>query len=221
MAMRDTMGQAASLTGGYDSSYGQAVGQQQYDASLQGLAELIPELYQTAYERYQDQGDALQKQYDLLGRQADLEYNRYRDELGDWQKERAWQQEREDDAYDRAADAYSRLYALIAATGYAPTEEELSGAGMSQEAAEALRYEYLRQTGQLPPVDNGGGYSGSYQSSSKKLKLSDVEKAVTGVKHSNQQKQLFETYRQAIDSGKAGFTLQELNQLFRDHHWHS
>ena len=178
MAMKDTMGQAAALTGGYGSSYGQAVGQQQYDASLQGLAELIPELYQTAYERYQDQGAALQKQYELLGRQADLDYDRYRDELGDWQRERAWQQEREDDAYDRASDAYSRLYALIAATGYVPTEEELSGAGMSQEAAEALRYEYLRQTGQLPPAAGGdsGGYE--YHSSSKKLKLSDVEKAL-------------------------------------------
>lgn len=221
MAMKDTMGQAAALTGGYGSSYGQAVGQQQYDASLQGLAELIPELYQTAYERYQDQGAALQKQYELLGRQADLDYDRYRDELGDWQRERAWQQEREDDAYDRASDAYSRLYALIAATGYVPTEEELSGAGMSQEAAEALRYEYLRQTGQLPPAAGGdsGGYE--YHSSSKKLKLSDVEKAMDGVKHSNRQKELFETYKQAIDSGKASFTLQQLNQLFRDHHWHS
>ena len=33
-AMRDTVGQAASLTGGYGNSYGQAVGQQQYDAYL-------------------------------------------------------------------------------------------------------------------------------------------------------------------------------------------
>ena len=221
MAMKDTMGQAAALTGGYGSSYGQAVGQQQYDASLQGLAELIPELYQTAYERYQDQGAALQKQYELLGRQAALDYDRYRDELGDWQRERAWQQEREDDAYDRAADAYSRLYALIAATGYVPTEEELSGAGMSQEAAEALRYEYLRQTGQLPPAAGGDSGSYHYHSSSKKLKLSDVEKAMDGVKHSNRQKELFETYKPAIDSGKASFTLQQLNQLFRDHHWHS
>ena len=221
MAMKDSMGQAAALTGGYGSSYGQAVGQQQYDASLQGLAELIPELYQTAYERYQDQGEALQKQYELLGRQADRDYDRYRDELGDWQQERAWQQDREDAAYDRAADAYSRLYALIAATGYVSTEEELSGAGMSQEAAEALRYEYLRQTDQLPPAS--GGDSGGYytHSSAKKLKLSDVEKAMDGVKHSNRQKELFESYREAIENGKASFTLQELNQLFRDHHWHS
>ena len=97
----------------------------------------------------------------------------------------------------------------------------ITDTGMSQEAAEALRYEYLRQTGQLPPA--AGGDSGGYQyhSSSNKLKLSDVEKAMDGVKHSNRQKELFETYKQAIDSGKASFTLQQLNQLFRDHHWHS
>ena len=221
MAMRDTMGQEAALTGGYDSSYGQAVGQQQYDASLQGLTELIPELYQTAYERYQDQGQDLQRQYDLLGKQADRDYARYRDELGDWQNERAWQQGREDAAYDRTADAYSRLYALIAATGYVPTEEELSGAGMSQEAADALRNEYLRQTGQLPPAEGSSGSTGGYRSSSKKISLNDVTDAVSGVKHSNRQKELFETYRQAISDGKASFTLKQLNELFRKNHWYS
>jgi hypothetical protein len=221
MAMKDSMGQAAALTGGYDSSYGQAVGQQQYDASLRGLSELIPELYQQAYRMYRDQGDALEQQYELLGKQADRDYDRYRDELGDWRTERDWQQDRENDAYDRAADAYARLYALISATGYSPTAEELAAAGMSQEAAEALRYEYLRQTGQLPSTS--GGDSGGYytHSSAKKLKLSDVEKAMDGVKHSNRQKELFESYREAIENGKASFTLQELNQLFRDHHWHS
>ena len=35
LAMKDTMGQAAALTGGYGSTYGQAVGQQSYDAYLQ------------------------------------------------------------------------------------------------------------------------------------------------------------------------------------------
>ena len=43
-AMRDTMGQAAGLTGGYGSSYAQSVGQQQYDAYLRRLADVLPEL---------------------------------------------------------------------------------------------------------------------------------------------------------------------------------
>ena len=157
MAMRDTMGQAAALTGGYGSSYGQAVGQQQYDAQLQGLADMIPELYQAAYSRYQDEGDRLQRQYQMLGEQEARDYSRYRDQMGDWQYERAWQQQQDADAYERANEAYTRLYAIIGATGYQPSAQELEAAGMSQQQAEALRHEYLRQTGQLPVEAGGGG----------------------------------------------------------------
>lgn len=161
MAMKDTMGQAAALTGGYGSSYGQAVGQQAYDRNLQGLADMIPELYQTAYKKYQDEGDRLQKQYDLLGQQEEREYSRYRDELGDWQYERAWQQQQQDAERQRTDEAYNRLYMLIGATGYMPTEDELAASGMSKEQAEALRREYLRQTGQLEPEPGSGGGGGS------------------------------------------------------------
>ncbi len=65
-AMLDTMGQAAGLTGGYGSSYGQQAGQQAYNAYLQGLNEIVPELQQQAYGRYQDEGTALQQQYSML-----------------------------------------------------------------------------------------------------------------------------------------------------------
>ena len=156
MAMRDTMGQAAALTGGYGSSYGQAVGQQQYDASLQGLADVIPELYGQAYEEWQDEGDRMLKQYQMLGDQADEEYGRYRDELADWQYERAWEEQQNQSQYGRQQDAYARLYQLIGSTGYMPSAEELAAAGMSQEAADALRNEYLRQTGQLPAAGGSG-----------------------------------------------------------------
>ena len=62
MAMRDSMGKATALTGGYGSSYAQKVGQQEYDEYLQKLGELIPELYAAAYQRYKDQGEALESQ---------------------------------------------------------------------------------------------------------------------------------------------------------------
>ena len=160
MAMKDTMGQAAALTGGYGSSYGQAVGQQQYDASLQGLADVIPELYGQAYEMYQDEDDRLMQQYQMLGAQADKAYDQYRDQLGDWQYERAWQEQQNQTAYSQRQDAYSQLYALIGSTGYMPTAEELAAAGMTQEAADALRNEYLRQTGQLPAAGGSGNGNG-------------------------------------------------------------
>ena len=223
MAMKDSMGQAAALTGGYDSSYGQAVGQQQYDASLRGLSELIPELYQQAYRMYRDQGDALQQQYELLGKQADRDYDRYRDELGDWQTERDWQQDRENDAYDRAADAYARLYALISATGYSPTAEELAAAGMSQEAAEALRREYLRQTGQLPAADAGAnsgsnaGHSGGQQAG--KLTLDEVIRQARATRQSNQMTDLYRSCVQAVNEGRAAFSRRELDELWNRYHW--
>lgn len=162
MAMKDSMGQAAALTGGYGSSYGQAVGQQTYDKNLQGLADMIPELYQAAYSRYQDEGNRLQRQYQMLGEQEARDYSRYRDQMGDWQYERAWQQEKENADYARRNEAYSRLYTLIGATGYVPTAEEMEAAGMTKEQAEALRNEYLRQTGQLPVTSGGSGGGGVY-----------------------------------------------------------
>lgn len=84
-AMQDTMGQAAALTGGYGSTYGQAVGQQQYNAYLQKLGDVVPELYQLAMSRYQMEGDDLEKQYAVAKDLYDTEYGQYRDTMLDWQ----------------------------------------------------------------------------------------------------------------------------------------
>ncbi len=223
MSMKDTMGRAAALTGGYGSSYGQAVGQQAYDRQLQGLADMIPELYQTAYARYRDEGDRLKDLYSMAGAAADKDYDRYRDALGDWQYERAWAQQQDETAYGRQSEAYSRLYALIGATGYMPSAEELAAAGMTQEAADAIRNEYLRQTGQLPVAGgSGGGYyggSGGSGGGGKKYTLQDVINDVSGVKHSNQRQDFYMAYQQAIKNGTAGFTQKELDDLFTSKHW--
>ena len=155
LAMKDTMGQAAALTGGYGNTYGQQVGQQAYDAYLQNLSAVIPELYGMAYDKYKDEGDDLLKMYGLVGEQRDTEYGRYRDALGDWENERAFQTQRENEEYnrriaeekslyDRQQNAYASLYALIKASGYRPTDEELAAAGMTRPAADALAAEYQR-----------------------------------------------------------------------------
>lgn len=87
MAMMDTMGQAAAMTGGYGNSYAQAVGQQAYQSSLQQLNDKIPELYQLALSKYQMEGDDLYNQYSLLSAQDQQEYGRHRDTVSDWQVE--------------------------------------------------------------------------------------------------------------------------------------
>ena len=68
LAMRDTLGQAAALTGGYGSSYAQSVGQQRYDEYLRSLSEALPEFYGMAWQRYQAEGEVLKDAYGL-GRQ--------------------------------------------------------------------------------------------------------------------------------------------------------
>lgn len=64
-AMRDTMGQAAALTGGYGNSYAQQVGNQAYQQYLTYLNEQIPSLYDRAYGVWQDEGDRLLEMYQL------------------------------------------------------------------------------------------------------------------------------------------------------------
>ena len=89
-AMKDSMGQTAALTGGYGNSYGSAVGQQQYDAYLQRLNDVLPELYGQAYNQYAAEGDRLKAQYGLASDMRSAEYNQYRDALGDYQYNQAW-----------------------------------------------------------------------------------------------------------------------------------
>lgn len=87
LAMADTMGQAAALTGGYGSSYAQSVGQQAYNRQLDALADRIPELYNLAMNQYKLRTQGLQQKYDLLSGAQQQEYNRYQDALAAWQKE--------------------------------------------------------------------------------------------------------------------------------------
>ena len=84
LAMQDTMGQAAALTGGYGSTYGEQVGQQAYNAYLQNLNDIVPQLQQQAYQRYQDEGTDLYNQYSLVKGQDDTDYGRYRDTVSDY-----------------------------------------------------------------------------------------------------------------------------------------
>lgn len=114
MAMKDTMGQAASLTGGYGSTYGQAVGQQAYDRTMMGLTDLIPELEQSAYTKWKDAGDRARQdeQAAIAEQQRQLENQRY---------------------------AYDTLANLISTTGYAANAQELAAAGMGADQAKALK----------------------------------------------------------------------------------
>lgn len=88
MAMMDTMGQAAALTGGYGNSYASTVGNQAYQSYMQGLNDKIPELYQLAYDSYRQEGQDMLTKYGLLSEADQKDYGRHRDSVADWNAER-------------------------------------------------------------------------------------------------------------------------------------
>lgn len=101
-AMKDTMGQAAALTGGYGNSYAQTAGQQAYNQYAGQAAQAIPTFYNMALQQYQMEGDSLRDQYSMAKDGRDFDYQQERDRVADeqWQKAFDYQQER-----DRVADS--------------------------------------------------------------------------------------------------------------------
>lgn len=107
LAMQDTMGQAAALTGGYGSTYGEQVGQQAYNAYLQNLSDVVPDLYNVAYKRYRDEGTELYNQYGLLSDRENQAYSRYRDTVNDYYSDLSDARSAYDSAYSRDYDQWS------------------------------------------------------------------------------------------------------------------
>lgn len=87
LAMMDTMGQAAAMTGGFGNSFAQTVGQQTYQGYMQQLNDRVPELYQLAADQYAREGEDMLNQYGLLVSQDEQAYGRYRDEVSDYYTE--------------------------------------------------------------------------------------------------------------------------------------
>ena len=135
-ASLDAMGQAAALTGGYGNSYAQGVGQQAYQQYLLSLYDKGLDMYDRAYQRYNDQLGNNKDIYNMLAAQESQDYNRYRDTVGDWQTE-------EQQAYNRAQDAAQADYdAYKDALNY---YTNLAQAENKQYNTDAERNEAIRQ----------------------------------------------------------------------------
>ena len=126
-AMEDTMGQAASLTGGYGSSYAQAVGQQAYDRYLGELAALVPELRQAALAEYRQEGQALTDRYNMLNQQEKAGYDRWQDRVAQWQRALSEAQSSYEDVSAQDEKAYQAMLKHYA--DKAEQERKLSAAG--------------------------------------------------------------------------------------------
>ena len=100
MAMQDTMGQAAAMTGGYGSSYASTAGNQAYQAYLAQLNEVVPELYGMALDKYNAEGQEMYNQYGLLSDAEGQDYARYMDSYNQWFAERDYAAGRYDSERD-------------------------------------------------------------------------------------------------------------------------
>lgn len=192
-AMQDTMGNAASLTGGYGSSYASTAGNQAYQGYLNQLNNMVPELYDRAYNRYQQEGNALTDQFGMAAQMENQDYGRYRDQMSDWNQQyqmanqEYWNQYNAD--YNQFADQrnfyqnlasqenanyqaerqYAYQYAMaLLNEGLLPDTAWLELAGISEDDA----LEIFK--------DNGGHVSSGHSSSSKKKSTGSGTQAATG-----------------------------------------
>lgn len=106
-AMQDTVGQVSALNGGYASSYAQTAGQQAYNNELGKLNDVIPELYQLAYNKYAREGDEMLKGIELANDAYKTRYDEYRDAMTDWRNDVA----RAQSMYEDQRDFDYRVYA--------------------------------------------------------------------------------------------------------------
>ncbi len=127
LAMQDTMGQAAALTGGYGNSYAQTVGQQAYNQYLGQLNAVVPELYSLARSRYTQEGNDL---WNLYNAYADREAQDYSREI-----------DARNFDYQRSQNSQNSAYNLamtMLQSGILPSDALLSNAGISSADARAI-----------------------------------------------------------------------------------
>ena len=105
-AMNNAMGEAASLTGGYGSTYSQAAGQQAYDDTMSNMNEIALTLADKAYEQYLNDRSNRYNKLSAVNTQEQSDYSKYRDEVGDWQTDRDYYAGRYDTTYGQDYQKY-------------------------------------------------------------------------------------------------------------------
>ena len=84
LAMRDTMGQAAAMTGGYGNSYATTAGNQAYNAYLQQINSMAPEFYANARSEYDSETNDLYNRLAIAQSLDEAEFARYQNDLNNY-----------------------------------------------------------------------------------------------------------------------------------------
>lgn len=107
-ASMDVMGRAAGLTGGYGNSAAQSAAHQAYQQGLMNLNDKALDAYSLAMQKFQMEQQGLKDQFGMVGQMEAQDYDRYRDQMGDFNAERDYLTGRYDTETERGRDQYNR-----------------------------------------------------------------------------------------------------------------
>lgn len=174
LAMRDTMGNAAALTGGYGNTYASAAGQQAYDNYVAQLNNKALDFYDRAYQRYADEGQNLYNQMNVVTGLDNTDYQRYRDGINDYYNDLNYYNGRYNQEYGYDYGEYQdRVTADQWAQEFAFQKQQAAQEQANWEAEMAL----ARQK-----AASSGGSGGRRRSSSSKKKSSSSSSTTTPTK---------------------------------------
>lgn len=188
-ATANALAQASAASGGRPSSYAVNAATQAGDYYATKLNDVIPTLYQQAYERYLDEYNMKLKDLNAVNQQEQLDYAKYLDRLGQFNTDRGF-------AYQNYADDYGRLRSQLAdvqgqdqidyaryldevsrqqtaqdsirsqvdailTAGGSPSANLVSESGYSSEYVKALEDAYRKQEAEKAAKKSGSGGGGT------------------------------------------------------------
>lgn len=188
-ATANALAQASAASGGRPSSYAVNAATQAGDYYATKLNDVIPTLYQQAYERYLDEYNMKLKDLNTVNQQEQLDYAKYLDRLGQFNTDRGFAYQNYADDYDRlrsqladvqgqdqidyaryldeasrqqtAQDSIRSQVDAILAAGGSPSANLVSESGYSSEYVKALEDAYRKQEAEKAAKKNGSGGGGT------------------------------------------------------------
>lgn len=188
-ATANALAQASAASGGRPSSHAVNAATQAGDYYATKLNDVIPTLYQQAYERYLDEYNMKLKDLNTVNQQERLDYAKYLDRLGQFNTDRGFAYQNYADDYDRlrsqladvqgqdqidytryldeasrrqtAQDSIRSQVDAILAAGGSPSANLVSESGYSSEYVKALEDAYRKQEAEKAAKKSGSGGGGT------------------------------------------------------------
>lgn len=188
-ATANALAQASAASGGRPSSHAVNAATQAGDYYATKLNDVIPTLYQQAYERYLDEYNMKLKDLNTVNQQEQLDYAKYLDRLGQFNTDRGFAYQNYADDYDRlrsqladvqgqdqidyaryldeasrqqtAQDSIRSQVDAILAAGSSPSANLVSESGYSSEYVKALEDAYRKQEAEKAAKKSGSGGGGT------------------------------------------------------------